>query len=744
MFVALARLAFHRRWTILIFSLLVLLGAIAALVHGGNLTTGTIEGTESEHAQRLVENVAGLSGDSVLAVILRSETAGVGDKVFVSELQRLTEAVRKLPETQSVTTLLDAPPALGIHLISSDGHAVLMLARVRGDLKAAVRAYPAVSQSLSSSVLSVTITGKAAFLRNLDLLLERDLLRAELISFPLALLVLLLVFRTLVAALMPILVGGLAVMTGVAGVMLLSHVTNMAQYTLNVVSLIGLGVAIDYSLFIVSRFRSELASGAEVPSALERALDTAGRAVTFSGIAVAVGLAGLFFYPHSYLSAMGLAGALVVASAMVFALTFLPALLALLGPRIDRGRIPLPAFAGGSGLWQLLARWVMKRPVRVLVPSLAVVVIMGQPFLRLEMAATDINVLPKWSEARRGAELLARLFPLEAATRIVVAVEFPSGPAFTPERVRSLYQLSRHLAAIPGAIRVESIVDLDPSLDEEAYVQLASLPSSMLPPDFELAAANFLSDNVAVLNVVTRAPPSSSSARELVRRIRQYRIVGDGRLNVGGQTANDVDALEYMRAHTPQAMGFVMAMTAIVLFLLLGSLVLPVKALIMNLLSIAGSFGALVWIFQEGHLHTLLRFEPGPIEPSLPILLFCTVFGLSMDYEVLLLSRIQEEYLRSGDNTHSVAEGLEKTGGLITSAAAIMVAVFAAFSLATVVVVKAMGVGMAVAVVLDATLVRVLIVPATMRLFGDFNWWAPSPIARWYAAARGTRHPSLH
>jgi len=743
MFVALARLAFNRSWTILIFSALVLLGAIAALRRGGNLTTGTIEGTESERAQRLAEKVAGLSGDSVLAVIVRSETASFGDKVFVTELQRLTEAARKLPETQSVTTPLEAPPALGIHLISADGRAALMLIRLQGDLKAAVRAYPAVSQALSSSVLSVTITGKAAFLRNLDLLLERDLLRAELISFPLALLVLLLVFRTLVAALMPILVGGLAVMTGVAGVMLLSHFTNMAQYTLNVVSLIGLGVAIDYSLFIVSRFRSELASGAELPRALERALDTAGRAVTFSGIAVAVGLAGLFFYPHSYLSAMGLAGALVVASAVVFALTFLPALLTLLGARINRGRIPLPEFAGRSGLWHFLVRWVMKRPVLVLVPSLALVVVMGQPFLRLEMAATDINVLPKWSEARRGAELLGRLFPLEAATRILAVVEFPSGSAFTPDRGRSLYRLSRRLAAIPGVIGVESIVDLDPSMDEEAYARLASLPSSLLPPEFELAASNFLSDNVAVINVLTRAAPSSSSARELVNRVRQYRTVGDGRLYVGGQTANDVDALEYMRAHTPHALGFVMAMTAIVLFLLLGSVVLPIKALIMNLLSIAGSFGALVWIFQEGHLHKLLRFEPGPIEPSLPILLFCTVFGLSMDYEVLLLSRIQEEYLRSGDNTHSVAEGLEKTGGLITSAAAIMVAVFAAFSLATVVVVKAMGVGMAVAVALDATLVRVLIVPATMRLFGDFNWWAPAPIARWYAAARKTHGPSF-
>ncbi len=743
MFVALARLAFQRHWSILGATLLLLAGAVAALVRGGKLTTGTIEGTEADRAQQLVEKVAGLSGDSVLAVILRSARLGVGEPPFVSELQRLTDATRALPSVDAVTSPLEAPPALAVHLISTDGHAALLLVRLRGDLRAAVQAYPEVRSALASSVLEITITGKPAFLRNLDLLLERDLLRAELISFPLALIVLLMVFRTAVAALMPLLVGGLAVMTGVAGVMLLSHVTNMAQYTLNVVSLIGLGVAIDYSLFIVTRFRSELGSGASLQLALERTFDTAGRAVAFSGLAVGVGLAGLFFYRSSYLSAMGLAGAIVVGSAVLFALTFLPALLSLLGERIERGRIPLPTLADRPGVWHALSTWVMRRPVMVLIPSLALVVLMGSPFLRLEMAATDINVLPKWSEARKGADLLAQLFPLQAASRIVVAVEFPSAPAFTPERARALHDLSRRLAKLPGVIGVESIVDLDPRMDREAYAQLASTPATMLPPEFEMAAANFLSGNVALLNVLTRAAPSSSIARELVREIRQFRTVGDGKLWVGGQTANDVDALEYIRAHTPLALGFVMAMTAVVLFLLLGSVVLPLKALLMNLLSIAGSFGALVWIFQEGHLRHLLRFEPGPIEPSLPVLLFCTVFGLSMDYEVLLLSRIQEEYLRSRDNTHSVAEGLEKTAGLITSAAAIMVAVFAAFSLATVVVVKAMGLGMALAVALDATLVRVLIVPATMRLFGDLNWWAPAPLSRWYAARRGGR-PLIH
>jgi len=354
MFVALARLAFQRHWSILGATLLLLAGAVAALVRGGKLTTGTIEGTEADRAQQLVEKVAGLSGDSVLAVILRSARLGVGEPPFVSELQRLTDATRALPSVDAVTSPLEAPPALAVHLISTDGHAALLLVRLRGDLRAAVQAYPEVRSALASSVLEITITGKPAFLRNLDLLLERDLLRAELISFPLALIVLLMVFRTAVAALMPLLVGGLAVMTGVAGVMLLSHVTNMAQYTLNVVSLIGLGVAIDYSLFIVTRFRSELGSGASLQLALERTFDTAGRAVAFSGLAVGVGLAGLFFYRGSYLCAMGLAGAIVVGSAVLFALTFLPALLSLLGERIERGRIPLPTLADRGETFDLI------------------------------------------------------------------------------------------------------------------------------------------------------------------------------------------------------------------------------------------------------------------------------------------------------------------------------------------------------------------------------------------------------
>lgn len=699
--------------------------AVWALLQGGHLTTGTIEGIESARAEALARGAAAGSTDQTLAVIFHRDDWTTDDPRFGEAVASVLARVEWLPEVESVVSPVGAPEAFRARFVAKTGHDLLAMVRLKGGEREATAAFPAVRKALEDPRFQTTLTGKVAFLSALNELLEHDLLRAELLSFPLALVVLLWVFRTVVAAMLPLVVGGLAVLCGVAGVLLLSRVTNMAQYTLNVVSLIGLGVAIDYSLFIVSRFRAELAEGLTTEQALMRTLDTAGRAVAFSGLAVTVGLAGLLFFRGSYLSAMGLGGALVVAFAVLFALTVLPALLSWLGPRVDKGRLPFARGTGRGGLWHALATWVMRHPWWVLLPTLTLLLAMGLPFRRLELAATDITALPAHTEARQGAETLARLFPREAATRVLVAVEFPSGNPFTPERAGALHDASRRIASLPGVVGVESAVDLVPGTDRATVQQLAGAPLQALPPELRAARAAYLTDNVAVLQVLTSQAPSSREARDLVRTLRQDRAVGDGRLVVGGQTATDVDATAFVKRHTPAAVAFVMGMTCVVLFVLLRSVVLPLKALLMNLLSLTGSFGALVWIFQEGHLHRLLDFEPGPIEPSLPILLFCALFGLSMDYEVLLLSRIREEWLRTGDNTHAVAEGLERTGGLITSAAAIMVAVFAAFSLASVVVVKAMGLGMAIAVALDATLVRVLIVPSMMRLMGDLNWWGP-------------------
>jgi RND superfamily putative drug exporter len=398
-----------------------------------------------------------------------------------------------------------------------------------------------------------------------------------------------------------------------------------------------------------------------------------------------------------------------------------------LGPRIPAGRLPafLPTDIG-RGLWHRTAHWVMRRPLQVLLPTLGLLLLMGAPFFHLRMAASDVRVLPASLEARQGYDALREDFPDQAAARMLVAVDFPRAPALNAERVGALFDLSRRIASIPHVTKVESIVNGAPFHTREEYQRFLLDPPVDYASTVEEAKKLTVGDRVVLLSALTDLTPESKGAQRIVRAIRERRQVADGELLVGGQTANDVDATTFILSRTPRAVVFVLSVTVIVLFLLFGSLLLPFKAVAMNFVSIAASFGALVWIFQDGHL--FIR-EPRPLEPALPVLLFCTLFGLSMDYEVLMLSRIKESYDRTHDNTQAVADGLEKTAGLITSAAAIMVVVFSAFSLASVVVVQAVGFGMALAVAIDATLVRSLLVPATMRLFGDWNWWAPKPLS---------------
>jgi putative drug exporter of the RND superfamily len=381
--------------------------------------------------------------------------------------------------------------------------------------------------------------------------------------------------------------------------------------------------------------------------------------------------------------------------------------------------------------------------VIVLVPTLILILAIGAPFLRLRLANGDITLLPAATESRQGYDLLRAQFPREDQSQFTVVVQYPGGSPLAPERVGALYDLSQRLGTIPGVLRVGSTVNLDPTLDRAAYQRLYA-PGANPPAAAQDAITRTVGPQIATLTLSSALPASSDAARAIVRQVRTQRTVADGQLLVSGATATDIDTIAQIRADTPAALLFVMVATYLVLFLLLGSVVLPLKAVLMNLLSITASFGALVWVFQEGHLSGLLHFTPAPLDPSVPVLLFCIVFGLSMDYEVLLLSRIQEEYRRTGENTHAVAAGLERSGRLITGAAAIMVGVFAAFGLADVVIIKSIGLGMALAVALDATIVRALIVPATMRLLGDRNWWAPRPLARLYDRLRlGESHAPM-
>lgn len=731
MFLRWGRFLYARRVAVLWMSALSLVLAAVLLVRGAPLVTGNVRGIESDDAARLVERELHAPEISGFTVLFSHPRLTASDPAFRDAALRALAPLRRHPDVLGVQSPFDDDISMFIAptMMSVDEHRAIARITLRHGVADDTRRWPAMRALLRSDVLRVRTTGYAAFKGDLDRVMQRDLIRAEVFSAPFTLAVLLLVFGSLVAAVLPVGVGGISVAAGVAAVFVLARQMEVAQYAVNVASLVGTGVAIDYSLFMVTRFREELAGGRDVESAIAVTVATAGRAVAFSGIAVAIGLGGLLFFHGSYIASLGLGAMLVVIFAVIYALTFMPALLAVLGPRVDAGRVLRDARRGG-GFWRRVAHQVMRRPVVVLSLSLVALLAAGTPFLRLNIAVPDTRLLPPEVEAHATLIELEEHLPDRAATRIAVVARFPGAPLATSARVGALYDLSRRIAAIPGVTSVQSVTDVVPMLDREGYVSLYQGDRSLLGDASVAIGRETVGRHIAVLAVTTEHLPTTPAARQIVRAIRSRRAVADGSVLVTGQTALDLDTAGFIRARAPKAIAFVVCMTLVVLFLLLGSVILPFKAVLMNLLSITASFGALVWIFQDGHLSRVLRFRPAPTEPSLPLVMFCIVFGLSMDYEVLLLTRMQEEYERTRDNRAAVAEGLERSARLITSAAAIMVVVFSAFVFAQIILLKAVGLGMALAVAVDATIVRLLVVPSTMQLFGDLNWWAPKRLQR--------------
>ena len=737
MFAAWGRFVYRRRWPVLLLSILLLLASGFIAGRGGKLESGGfIETAESGRASRLIEKELPIVGGSTFTLIFSSDTLSASDPEFRAAVEAALVPLRTDPRKDSIITPYDTSVVDPTRQISKDGHAIAVDVAVKDTIDVARDYYPELRAKVTSDKLKVQATGVLAINNGFNTVLFADLQRAEVVALPLALILLLVVFGAVVAALIPLGTGLLAVMSGIAGMFLLSHITSVSVYAQNVVTLIGLGVAIDYSLFVTSRFREELKRGRGREDALAIAMSTSGRAVTFSGITVAIGLSGMLFYEGTFLPSMGLAGAIVVASAVFYGLTFLPALLALLGPRVDRLRVPIfQPDQTGRGWWHTIATAVMRRPIAVLVPVVAFILLAGSPFLHLRLASSDVRTLPTHEEARAAYDKLLSDFPGAGQNHIQVIVSYATGSPLDRTRVPQLQELSARLVKLPGVVQVQSAFSIDPRLFGGQVPDLAtiySLPREQLPAQLQTALRQTVGQHIALFDVVSSYQLYSDEARQLVRDIRGQTPPVGGELLVTGFTAIDLDTVNFIVGHTPEAVAFVMLATMIVLFVLLGSVVLPLKAVVMNLLSISASFGALVFVFQDGHGSSLLGFEASSIDQSTPVIMFCIVFGLSMDYEVLLLSRIQEEYRRTGDNTHSVAEGLERSGRLITGASAIMVGVFAAFGLAEILLIKAIGLGMALAVAVDATLVRALVVPATMRLLGNLNWWAPGPLSRLY------------
>jgi putative drug exporter of the RND superfamily len=730
------RFVYRHRLATLVASGFLLLLSIAAALTGAQLAGNGGFGADlpAGHAAKLITQEIQFqkTTGSGLTLLFSHPTLSVTDSVYQSALESAVGPLTGDSRVTAVQTPYSVPAAEKSGLISRDGHKAIVIVQLKDSSATAEKYVNSLVAEVHPGPLSVVATGQVPLNLAFNGTLESDLNRAEIIALPVTLILLVLIFASVAAAALPLGVGLLAIAGGLGGTLFLGHFTDVSQYAINIVTLIGLAVAIDYSLFIVNRFRDELRAGASKEDAIATAMSTAGRAITFSGITVAIGLSAMLFYQGTFLASMGAAGAIVVGIAVLYGLTFLPAALSILGGRVNWLTLPwIHPRESGTGAWHAMAISVMRRPWFVLVPALALLVIAGSPFLQLRFANGDVDTLPPSNPARQGYDTLISEFPGRDQTSIEAVVFYPDSSPMTSDHIGDVYDLSRRLAAQPNVLHVQSIVDVDPNLTRADYQRLYTGPRASLPSAMQQALAVGAGAHLVILNVLTNQQFTSDGARAMVKMVRAEHVAGGQVLATGG-TAYDLDIVNFIVQRTPVAISSVILITYVILFLLTGSVVLPLKAVLTNLFSISASFGALVFIFQQGHLSGLLGFTAQSIDPSIPVILFSIVFGMSMDYEVLLISRIQEEYRRLGDSQAGVAMGLEKSGRLITGAAAIMVAVFIAFGLAEVVIIKAIGIGLAVAIAIDATIVRILIVPSVMRILGRVNWWAPRPLALLY------------
>jgi putative drug exporter of the RND superfamily len=726
-------------WVVAAWAALLLIAIPFAPQVPGKLSAGgfILDDLESARAKALLETELG-APPSALVIVFSSPTLEAGTPAFEAAAADAIRDVPTAPHVARVVSHLLAP-----RQVSTDGHTAYDIVFLDLPPDDSPKALPILRERLHDAPgLTVELAGGPAFYGDVQTVSEADLRRSEVISLPLAALALIFVFGSIVAAGVPLVVGGSAVIVALAAIFVVASMTPMSIFVLNLATLLGLGLGVDYSLLMTSRFREELALRPDGPDrvadAVRVTVATAGRAVFFSGLTVLLGLLGLVLFEFMILRSVGIAGAIVVGLAVASALTLLPAILAILGAHLDRFAVRKVARTPGiDGAWSRLARRVMRHPVAVLIPTLAAILLLGSPFLHVRFNAPDASILPPSVPSRAAFDRLQAQFGEGEFAPLVIAIR-TDGAATSPVNLAALYDYSRRLAADPRVTRVDSLVDVDPRLTLAQYTLLYGDPNGPRDRYVQTALAATTRGNLTAFTLYTPYGPNRDQGKALVTDLRRPGSalappVGMTVL-IGGGAADVADVVDRVRADFPRTALFIVVSTYLVLFVLLRSVVLPVKALVMNTLSIVASFGALVWIFQDGNLSALLGFQPlGFVETTQPVILFCVLFGLSMDYEVFLLSRMKEVWDRTGDNVEAVAGGMDRSGRIVTSAALIVVLVAGSFAFADIVLIKALGIGMAIAVALDATVIRALLVPATMRLLGHWNWWMPAALARFVA-----------
>ena len=661
-----------------------------------------VPGSQSQQVQQLLQDeFPGQAADPVVVVVRAADPAGLLDVVTTA-----TARINELSGVRSVRTFLD-PGAAG--QLTPDRTTTYLSVAVDGDQSEQLRHakdIETVLAGLAPAGVDISVGGRAAFYNYQNDISRSDLEKAELITFPVTLIVLILVFGSVVAAGLPVLLALVSLGITVGLLYLLTLVMPLSVYVTNTATVIGIGVGIDYALFIVTRFREALTRGSEPRAAVIESVATSGRSVAVSGLTVVVALAGMFLVDIQGFRSMAVGTMVVVTLAVLASLTMLPAVLMLLGRRVDRLTV-LRRYKARHRLsgWHRWTKRVMRRPVPYLLAALATLVLLAAPLTGIVLGQPSADTLPADSAPRVALDRIAAGFGSGSIGPVEILV-----PAGGPNDAR-LTAVTQRLSADPGVVAV--IGTTTPGAD----------PAVLTSTDGRWLR----------LIVIGTDTPQSAAGQDLVRRIRADILPTagiDGAL-VGGQGASDLDLTDEIAARLPWVIGGVLALSYLLLMVALRSIILPLKAIVMNLMSVGAAYGVVVALFQWGWGAELFGFQPeGFIQAFVPLFLFSVLFGLSMDYEVFLMTRMREEWERSGSNEQAVTRGLEHTGRTVTSAALIMVVVFAAFTGSRLLAFKAMGFGLAAAVLVDATVVRFVAVPATMRLLGRWNWWLPAWLDR--------------
>ena len=723
-----AWIARRAKWVLVAFAVgIVAMGFYGASVED-HLTAGGLDvpGSESARAAEEAARRFGIGAADVL-VLYRNPSGDVQGAEFGSRIIDSLEPVLADAGVVGATTVYDTNQKT---LVSRDGRETLVIVSLAGDSAQKLATFRRIEPLLRAveAPAEVAIGGIVAFTLLVQQVAREDATAAEKIALPFALLLTLFFFRGVVAALLPIAIGAFSLAGSAALVRFGAQFTEISIFAMSVGAFLGLGLSIDYALLLVQRFREEIGRDPDVQAAVAATLDTAGRAVWVSGLTVTTSLAALLLVPLPILRSVSIGGVLVVVSALLGALGLLPALLAFLGPNVNRWPIGRAHDEGEpSPFWLRVGALSMRHPVVTVLGCLLVLASLAAPVLRMKSAMPDSSALARDSEVRRIDEALSDplRFDPGGASAIPVIVATKGSP-LEPTNLRALRSYIADIEAVPGVEGVRSpfgALDPDALTPEAMQRKMASEPTAT-------QIGRMVDEDAALLIADNRNPWRSAESARIVDAIRAVPRPGlDAK--VGGATAQMVDMVHTLREYGGFAALLVALSNFVILFAAFRSLVVPLKAVLMNALSLCASYGLLVWVFQDGHFADWLGFQPGDgIDPTIPLVMFAVVFGLSMDYEVFLLSRIQEEWKRTRDNRSSVILGLARTGRTITSAALILLVVVGAFMTGDLVYVKQMGLGIAAAIALDATLVRTLLVPATMQLLGDWNWWAP----RWLRA----------